>query len=351
MNFLENGAVLPSGLLGSDGDIELNGFNKTYKNTSLRIGVIVASYPTSDANNVTKLANEYDVLVFEQQEDQGSTVLRYKNCLSMEGLGSIADFFERTLRPQTVKNPNGFIDTSGQNGAVVLILCLDGMGEKGIIVGAVTHPDRKTTLKGTDPHLEGEYNGVHIVVNEDGSTSLTFKGATDGSGKATDATQGPTNISIEKDGSVQIDHKTIIQRLDKNGKASLTANDDISNTTKANFNVTATKNIALTASADFSLSCAKLVANASGSATFACQSISMQSQSSINLQASQFQVQAESMAGIKAANISLDGNVSLGGAGGQPMLTMSALFIGIGNLGIPVTSVAISGFTTKSTSV
>lgn len=348
MNYLGNGAVLPSGLLGHDSTADQAGFNKTYKNFALRMGVISAVYPISDKKNHSKLTTEYDVLVFEQQGDRGSSVVTYRNCMSAEGLGSIADFFEMTLRTRKKKSSSS-VDTKDQNGAVVLILALDGMTEKGIIIGAITHPNRKSTLTSQDPHLEGEYNGVHIVVQADGSTTLTFKGATDNDGKIVDSSQGPTEIRIEKDGSYQVSHKTITQRLDKNGKASLTTDDDISNTTKTNFNVTAQKDVNVQAQGDFNLKSNNLVASAQGSASLECQSASIKAQSAISLSGSQFSVEAQAMASVKAPAITLDGNVALGGSGGQPVLIMSTIFMGLGNLGIPVISQAISGFATKVT--
>lgn len=349
-NFLDNGAVLPSGLLGEQAGAMLEGFAKSYGNFALRLGVVLATYTTSNEKNHSKLTTEYDVLVMEQNADKGSTTILYRNCMSAEGLGSMADFFERTLRSKKKKFKKGdAIDTKGQDGAIVLLLCLDGMSDKGIIIGALTHPDRKTTLKDDGPRLEGEYNGVNIKVEKDGSTTLTFKGATDNEGKIIDKEQGNTTVKIEKDGSYQVDHKTIKQRLDKNGKASLTADDDISNTTKKNFNVTATENVNIKVTKDFNLDCAKLVAKASGSAMLECEKLEVKAQSEIKLAGGQFQVEAESMAKIKATSITLDGMVSLGGSGGQPVLILSTQFIGTGNLGIPVISTAIAGFATKVT--
>lgn len=348
-NELDNGTVLPFGLMshGEAGAL-LEGFKKTYQNTSLRVGIVKQSYGIKDSSNVSKLVPEYDVMVFEQNEDRGATVITYKNCMAAAALGSIADFFEANLRKLEKKTSKGETPSvKGQNGAVVLVLCLDGMSEKGIIVGALTHPDRKSTLVDTSPHLEGEYNGVNIKVEKDGSTSLTFKGATDNDGTVTDKEQGDTVMKIEKDGSFQVNHRTITQRLDKKGKASLTADDDISNTTKKNFNVTTTESINFKATKDFNIEIAQLLTKASGSAQLQCQKLTVQSSSDISLKGSIITAEAESMASIKAASIVLDGMVSLGGQGGQPVLILSTMFIGVGNLGIPVISNAISGFATK----
>lgn len=348
-NFLGNGAVLPSGLLGHNAE-QMEAFKKTYQNSSMRFGIIVESYPIKDKANLNKLVPEYDVMSFEQDEDQGSTVINYRHCVAASSLGSIADYFEMNHRKLKNKTSKGVTpNPAGQNGSLVLLLCLNGLSDKAIIVGTLNHPDRKTTLIDGDPHLEGEYNGVNIQVDKTGACTLTFKGATDNDGKITDKEQGPTTIKIEKDGSFQVSHKTITQRFDKKGAASLTADGDISNTTKKNFLVTATENVTVKATKDFNLDCAKLMAKASGSAMLECQKLEVKAESEVNIKASQLMVEAESMAQIKATTITLDGNVALGSAGGQPVLLLSTMFIGTGNLGIPVISQAIAGFAVKVT--
>ena len=117
-NFLENGAILPSGLLGNNNQSSIAAFNKTFKNYPLRVGVVVAAYAYNDPNNHSKLTTEYDVQVIEQNENQSATSIQYKNCMSFEGMGSIADYFERALRPQTVKTNKGATTFNNQNGAI-----------------------------------------------------------------------------------------------------------------------------------------------------------------------------------------------------------------------------------------
>jgi phage gp45-like len=203
-NFLDNGAVLPAGLLNENDSAMMAGFNKTYKNYPLRVGIVIASYPVSDSNNISKLTTEYDILVIEQNEDKGAVPIRYLNCMSSEGMGSIADYFEKTLRPQTNKTNKGAITLNNQDGAIVLLLCLDAMSDKGVIISALTHPDRTTNLTTSDPYLEGEYNGVNIVVNTDGSAVLTLKGATDNYGVPINPPPSPTTVTISSAGEVTI---------------------------------------------------------------------------------------------------------------------------------------------------
>lgn len=346
-NFQDNGAVLPSGLLGSNLDM-MGAFAKTHQNAALRFGIIVQSYAINDKDNINKAMPEYDVMSFEQNENEGSTVINYKHCVAATSLGSVADFMDvnhRKLKKKTSKGETP--GPSGQDGSIVLLLCLNSLSDKAIIIACMGHPDRKTTLKDGDPHLEGEYNGLNIQVDKTGAATLTFKGATDNDGKAKDKEAGPTVLSIEKDGTIQFKHKTITQRFDKKGKASLTADDDISNTTKKNFNVTADGNVAVVAKKDLSAEMVKLTLKASGSAMLECQKLEVKAESDIKLKGSQIQAEAEAMAMIKAPQITLDGLVSLGGSGGQPILLLGTMFIGTGNLGIPVISNAIAGFATK----
>lgn len=347
---LPNGTILPHGLVGTTESLQSAAFNKTYQNYAVRAGIVVKRYETSDKGNVHKLAVEYDVLVLEQEANGGSTPILYRNCLSADGLGSIADFFEKKLRSQKKKGKktqgNDFHD---QDGAIVLLMCLDGASEKGIILGGLKHPDRKTKLTGKEEILSGEYNGVSIHINEDGSCNLTFKGATDNDGKPKDSSQGNTSIDIEKDGTFQVKNKGVTQRSQKDGKYSLSTEDSMSFVAKKSVSVNTDDKISFKAKSNASLECANIAIKASGSATMEMQSLDIKSQADATLKAQMVSIEAQNMAKVKATQITLDGMVSLGGAGGMPALTMTTQFLGIGNLGIPVVSSAIGPFSVKVT--
>ena len=182
-NILPNGTVLPFGLINGNGGLEaaIAGFNRSYRNTGLKAGFVVNSYAADDVSNQSQLCTEYDVQTIEQFENKGTTSILYRNCLSYQGFGSIADFLEFTLRPQTYDGKNAPV-FAGQDGAIVLIQCLDNIGSKAIVVGTLIHPDRPTTITSTAPQLSGEYNGVNVQIANDGSCTLTFKGATDSKG-------------------------------------------------------------------------------------------------------------------------------------------------------------------------
>lgn len=236
--FLDNGTVMPHGLLSCDASDFARGFNKTYSNTALRFGVIKQIYSVNDPKNVSNLSTEYDVDVIEQDMNRGIAPITYKNCLAVDGLGSIGDFFEKNFRVQTQSDNLLLPLTKGQNGATVLVLCLDATTGKGVILGGLNHPDRPTNLTTAAPQLYGEYNGVAVAVNPDGSTSLTFKGATDNEGIPTDPTQGNTVFQIKTDGSFEFNHSTINIQADRSGNLTISATANANVTIGENANVT-----------------------------------------------------------------------------------------------------------------
>ena len=347
---LRDGGVLPFGLMGLDSQSMLSGFNKTYKNFGLRAGIVVKSYSIDNDQNLSKLAPEYDVVVIEQDSNRAITPITYRNCISANSFGSISDYFEARLRSQKTidnKQTQGK-DFSGQDGAIVLLLCLDGSSEKAVIIGALNHPDRKTKLVGEEKVLSGEFNGLSISVADDGSANLTFKGATDNKGKPLDSSQGNTTVDIEKDGSVQLKHAGVTARVQKDGDVSLnnigstliSSKKDVTIKTEAKFNMNATSDAAMAMN--------KLAIDAQGSATLNAQEVSITGSSKMNLKSKMIDIQGDSMVKVKSAQITLDGLAFLGGAGGQPLLLPTTQMIGIGNLGIPVLSTAIGPFTVKT---
>jgi hypothetical protein len=234
---LPNGTVLPHGLVSVQGrEKNIAAFNRSYKNTGIKAGFVVQSYSADDPSNQNGLCTEYDVQTIEQDENKGTTSILYKHCISSQGFGSIADFLEYTLRPQTYQSKNA-PDFAGQDAAIVMIQCLDNIGSKAIVIGNFIHPDRPTTITSTDPQLAGEYNGVNIQIANDGSCSLTFNGATDSSGAPTDPSQGPTTFQIQTDGSFQFNHSTITILAAKSGELTITTSGDANITVGGDCNI------------------------------------------------------------------------------------------------------------------
>lgn len=246
-NVLDNGTVLPSGLLGQQGtEAAVLAFNRSYRNTGIKAGIVSKSYAASDPDNQNGLCTEYDVITIEQFENKGSTSILYRNCLSTQGFGSLADYFEYTLRPKTFQTNKGEPTFGDQDGAVVLIQCLNNIGDKAIVVGTLIHPDRTTNITSTAPQISGEYNGVKIDVANDGSCSLTFKGATDSKGSPLDSSQGNTVFQIKTDGSFEFNHSTISISADRSGVLTINAKSNANIVVGGDSNVTVSGDTNLT---------------------------------------------------------------------------------------------------------
>jgi hypothetical protein len=350
---LRSGSVLPHGLLSQDTQSAMAGFSKTYENYPLRMGIVVRSYPTSSDQNISKLSVEYDVVVIEQDGNRAITPITYKNCLSSDGLGSIADFFEVRRRTQKKKTRFEGKDPASQDGAIVLLLCLDGSSEKAIILGGLNHPQRKSKLVGDETKLAGEFNGLAIEVNDDGSANLTFKGATDNEGKPKDTSQGNTTIDIEKDGTLQFKHKGVTTRMEKVGKVLLNAEDSITIKNKKDVLIESIdKDDQKKVSVQFSkgvltAEMVELIMKATGSATVTAQKVSLEAETMLEMKGQQVSIESGSIATLKGSVINIDGLVFAGGSGGQPTLIPTTQYIGTGNLGAPVLSTAIGPFATK----
>jgi len=348
-NKLPNGAIMPHGLMANtERASRLAAFNRNNNNFPLRAGIVIKSYSVDDKGNVGKFTTEYDVLVMEQDSNKAIVPLMYKNCISLDGLGSAADFFEKRFREQKKKKSKSIVsDFKDQDGAIVALLCLDGSSDKGIIIGGFQHPNRKTKLKGKGRILEGEFNGISVSIADDGSANLSFKGATDNEGKPEDAEAGTTTIDIEKDGTLQFKNKGVTQRMEKSGKLLISAEDAANISVKKDMTLSVEEKASFEVKKDFSLKAEKMVFEAQGSTSFKMQELKVEAQNEMKLKGQMITLEASSLAKVKSTQITLDGTVFLGGAGGTPAPTLSTQYIGVGNLGAPVVSQAVGPFSTK----
>ncbi len=348
MSRLKNGTVLPHGLVAADSDSVFGGFNKTFKNFSLKAGIVVKTHGKDSDLNISKAVPEYDVVVIEQNEDRSIVPILYRNCISAESFGGMADFFEVRLREQKEvfeKDSRGQ-DFFGQDGSIVLILCIDGNSESPIIIKSLKHPNRKSRLL-EGKVLDGEINGVSVSISEDGSLNITFKGQTDNQGKPVDTSQGNTEIDIEKDGSFQLKHDGASFRVEKEGnisiknkgETSINSEKDISLVTKAKF--------LLEASEDASMSMNELMIKAQGSALAEGQTFTLSGKSSVEIKGPSLSVKSSTVE-ISASSVTINGSVSVGGSGGLPVVLPTTKVLVIGNLGIPTLGTMIGPFSQKS---
>lgn len=347
---IPSGAVLPSSIVGVDSVSEGSAFQRTYNNTTLRAGIVIRSYDVGDEKNRTKLVPEYDVVVIEQDQNRAIAPITYRNCLSASSFGSIADYFESRLRSQNkvVNKASQGKDFNGQDGATVLLLCLDGAGEKAIIIGALPHPDRKSKLTGSNKVLAGEFNGLSISVDNDGAANLTFNGATDNSGKPLDASQGVTRIDIEKDGTLAFTNKGVSFRMEKMGNVLLSNEGTLTVSSKKDISVKTEQNMSAESTKNAALKMKELLIEASGSAKASAQSFMLSADTKFDLQAQMVQISGDAEVKIKSTMITLEGLTFVGGPGGQPIVLPTTQMIGTGNQGLPVVSTAIGPFATKA---
>jgi hypothetical protein len=166
---------------------------------------------------------------------------------------------------------------------MVLLLCIDGNAESGIILGGLKHVKRFTTLtKEAGLHLEGEYNGLNWKINKDGELTISFKSPTDSSGKVLKPELSGSQIKIEKDGSFEAntnynDKLGEKVRLDK---------------TKQQADISARKNASLSAGEQLDLSSGKdttlktgkdLLMSISGAAKMTAKSLSISIEGNVEI--------------------------------------------------------------------
>ena len=348
--------TLTSGLLSEHGHNQNGTFKHEFGNFGLKTGVIIKTHELDSKDNLLKLGPEYDVVIHEQDANRGITSVTYKNCQYIEQLGGISDFFDVKRREPTTTDYKIDQDIEKFDGAMVIMLCIDGVANSGVVLGAITNPNRKTTLtKEAGHHMEGEFNGLNWQVNKDGALTITFKSATDNKGKAADEKAGGTNWKIEKDGSFELsDGNTEKIRVDKTKKTiDANAENAISVTSaKKSVNVKAGESVNINATKD-------LIATAEGKAAFSIsKTFDITVKGAASIKVKELKVDSKTMVKMKAQSmIELDAasslilkapQVMLGPSPSEPaLLAYQLTTMGIGNLGAPVISQAIAGYSTS----
>jgi hypothetical protein len=177
-----------------------------FDDNALHIGEVKEIVYPSDERSLSKKFREYTVFV--QRRANGTYVNQvYENCLLASQFGTPGDCLRYTLRadPQ-VKSGVDSTFTGPGLGARVLIQCINGEMHNAVIVGALQNADDTSEQKAEKDkrghHLEWEFNGVNIAIEDDGSLHLFVKGKTDASGKVQN--ENGTRITIAADGTCTI---------------------------------------------------------------------------------------------------------------------------------------------------
>jgi len=344
---LPGGSVLNSALLSQEDAEMVSAHNATYKNFGLKAGIVTKVYESDDESNLSKLGPEYDVLVIEQDADRSISAIQYKNCIMADTFGSIADFFEYKLRAQTKEEGDSGRNPEKQNGAIVLMLCLDGASEKGIILKALKHPSRKETLdKDKDIHMQGEFNGLNVTVDKDGAFKLTFKGPRDNDGEYSKKDkEAGTFLEIDKAGNVALDMNN-----DKETSVKVSKEDEkITTTSEKETEINAGKDITAKSKESINLEAGKDFAFAAGGkANFKADSkFDIESGGDLSMKAASLKATIDGQIQFQGSQITLQGMTFLGSAGGTPALIGTTQFLGTGNVGAPVISLAIGPFSSQ----
>jgi hypothetical protein len=358
--------VLPSSLLQVAEDSYYDSFTNVYANASLRIGVIKQIYDIENEANTSKSNVEYDVLVFQQDQNKGVIPTVYRGCVTMDSIGGIADFHEYVKSTPTdgkTKSPKA------DDGSYVLLLCIDGTSSRGVIVGALPHHNRKSTLpnlKGSK-HLEGEYNGLRYKINKDGEFTLTFKGKTDKKGKPLDATKSGSQIKMEKDGSVEINDRDIEPDLaagnDKQAKVSGAAPASTYekvriDKTKQSIDIISRKDQNQNAGANYNLTVktktthktAEWIAAASGKASLSSGGVfDIKAGGAMNMSGASVMIKSDAAVQVQGNSIQLNAQQVSIGQGGTPAVIGTTIVIAIGNLGAPTVGNMVGPFSSTVT--
>lgn len=193
--------VVPSYLRKSFGSTpDVSGHELRFRETTLRTGEVIAIYPPTDKNNVSKKYYEYKVSVFLSSALKPFDIKTY-DCVMMDAFGSVADSLQYTPRLST---QNAQVD----RGSFVLVLCNQGDTQQGVIIGAYPNPNLPTVQDQTDlgHHLSFEFNGVLVDIDKDGALSIQRFGATDEDGSVMSdySSGGGNSITMDKDGNVLV---------------------------------------------------------------------------------------------------------------------------------------------------
>jgi hypothetical protein len=352
--------ILPSSLLQYADNDYYSSFANSMNNTSLKVGIVKTVIYPNDSNNQEKKAPEYDVMVFQQDKDKGVIPITYRNCVTMDMFGGISDFFEFVKGEPTNKTS---MDLGLDDGSYVLLLCIDGTATRGVIIGALPHHNRKSTLpQQKAKQLTGEYNGLRISINDNGELTMTFKGKTDSKGIPTTKVGG-SQIKIEKDGSVEINDRDLDGALKDNSKDNKDTSVAGSNyekiridkTNKAiiinsrgDFNHTIGGNTSQKTNGNHTQTMADFVCKASGSASITSGgAFDVKATGAFGLKAASGKFELDSSLEVKASTIKISGQTINVGEGGSPAVVMSSMILTIGNLGIPAVGQIIGPFSSS----
>lgn len=202
-------------------------------NPLLRFGEVVSVTWPEDPASTTKRFVEYDVLVAHHENGTASTRI-YHACLLANDLAGLADRSYRALRVATSTGAGDDI-LAPSHGSKVGLLCIHGEQLQPVIVcGGRDDQDTDVGRRVQGACMEWEFNGVNVLITDDGGLKVTRKGATDAEG-APDAGRASgegvgAEVAATADGSFSIrtgDGKCAVKLDRPAGRIEVTADTDV----------------------------------------------------------------------------------------------------------------------------
>jgi hypothetical protein len=355
MNQDLDGSVIPSNLQYSE-QKTANDFVR--RNTQMRSGVVTDIIYPDDNRSLSKIFIEYDVLVSHADSENGFNASIYRNCKCVNVFGQASNSLTYTLIPG-VDDGTGVYDRA----ASVLLLCVDGFSDAGqsVIIGGLSDADGKTYSKADGQFYDFNFNGININIDNSGEFLVQFNSPDDASGNPTNSAAAGSSIKIDLQGRVSLNdnigQKFILDRVAKtatwtNGNDSILidqGNKQITITSTGGFTTQSAKDTTIDANGAMNVSSTKDMSISSQS------NLNTNISSSINENVgSNWTMTIGGNVNISSGgnlNITGTGNAIIGGeqttigtSGATPValvgITMS---IGVGNLGIPISVLAITG--------
>ena len=339
----------------------------TTSNISMKEGVVVDVIYPDDARNLSKTSIEYNVVVLEYSQKQGTNIVQYKNCTTYDLFGTANNYLNYTLQPSstdlnTLTNNNS--PSAFKDGARVLLLCVGGLSMAGaaVIVGGRNNITSPKYSSSDGQFYDFNFNGINYNVNNDGELTITFNSPSTQAGVQSNAAAAGTQIKIDKQGHFTVlDNKGQKISIDRdaqqisigNGSESVVVDKGAKSITLKSggdetFN--AGGKLDVTSGADMSISSGGALNVKSSGATNVNSGGAMQTQVS-----GQWQLQAQGNVQITALGevtiigaagpvIASQGPLTMVGLGDVPVATVgTSTVIGVGNLGLPVVSNIITG--------
>lgn len=191
-------------------------------NPSIKVGYVVGvSKPVAGETEIT-----YDVVTRSGYCLDASTWQVFTNCRLNAGLGGTEQDYTRARLRYPLAGFDykaGFTDQTRKECTAVLLQCVDGLSQFGVITGFAEHPDLLPDDRTLGYYYQFNRNGMQFGINKDGEYSSIFTGAildpnTNTYIQAPDDTTG-TYFKFLKDGSWKVDNvKGESITLDKTNK-------------------------------------------------------------------------------------------------------------------------------------